>query len=183
VPCSPSFTLEDEVKSVITVLAKTHHYWRAHGGTVRPSRPLKIGVGGPRGSGKSTLIAALSAHLRGRFVTGVERIAPDQDLVLFERTELDANMAFSPSDVDATIGVVRLAGGNRVGDARAALSASWHLLVVNAQASMSTVHREWLETQVRQFRGDRPIVFADPRTGDGLESVVAWLEHDLLLGL
>jgi sirohydrochlorin cobaltochelatase len=29
-PASPSFALADEVKSVITVLAKTHHYWDAH---------------------------------------------------------------------------------------------------------------------------------------------------------
>ena len=27
VPAHPSFTIEDEVKSVITVVAKTHHYW------------------------------------------------------------------------------------------------------------------------------------------------------------
>jgi len=29
-PASPDFTLKDEVKSVITVLAKTNHYWEAH---------------------------------------------------------------------------------------------------------------------------------------------------------
>jgi len=30
VPADPGFTLEDQVKSVITVVAKTHHYWSAH---------------------------------------------------------------------------------------------------------------------------------------------------------
>jgi sirohydrochlorin cobaltochelatase len=29
-PAGPSFDLKDEVKSVITVVAKTHHYWQAH---------------------------------------------------------------------------------------------------------------------------------------------------------
>jgi len=29
-PAGPGFTLKDEVKSVITVVAKTHHYWSAH---------------------------------------------------------------------------------------------------------------------------------------------------------
>ncbi len=29
-PASPAFKLKDEVKSVITVLAKTHHYWQQH---------------------------------------------------------------------------------------------------------------------------------------------------------
>jgi hypothetical protein len=30
VPAHPSFALTDQVKSVITVVAKTHHYWSAH---------------------------------------------------------------------------------------------------------------------------------------------------------
>ena len=30
VPADPGFALEDQVKSVITVVAKTHHYWTAH---------------------------------------------------------------------------------------------------------------------------------------------------------
>jgi len=30
VPADPTFALMDEVKSVITVVAKTHHYWTAH---------------------------------------------------------------------------------------------------------------------------------------------------------
>jgi sirohydrochlorin cobaltochelatase len=32
-PAGPDFRLEDQVKSVITVVAKTHHYWREHLGT------------------------------------------------------------------------------------------------------------------------------------------------------
>jgi sirohydrochlorin cobaltochelatase len=30
VPADPGFALADQVKSVITVVAKTHHYWSAH---------------------------------------------------------------------------------------------------------------------------------------------------------
>jgi sirohydrochlorin cobaltochelatase len=29
-PAGPDYRLEDEVKSLVTVVAKTHHYWRAH---------------------------------------------------------------------------------------------------------------------------------------------------------
>jgi hypothetical protein len=36
VPASPSFRLEDEVKSVITVVAKVHHYWVQHASSARP---------------------------------------------------------------------------------------------------------------------------------------------------
>jgi sirohydrochlorin cobaltochelatase len=30
VPTGPGYRLTDEVKSIITVVAKTHHYWQAH---------------------------------------------------------------------------------------------------------------------------------------------------------
>jgi hypothetical protein len=40
VPAGPRFRLEDEVKSVVTVVAKTHHYGAVHGGrAVRSHRP------------------------------------------------------------------------------------------------------------------------------------------------
>jgi sirohydrochlorin cobaltochelatase len=29
-PAGPDYRLEDEVKSIVTVVAKTHHYWQAH---------------------------------------------------------------------------------------------------------------------------------------------------------
>jgi len=29
-PAGPGYTLKDEVKSLVTVVAKTHHYWQAH---------------------------------------------------------------------------------------------------------------------------------------------------------
>jgi hypothetical protein len=29
-PAGPDYTLKDEVKSIVTVVAKTHHYWQAH---------------------------------------------------------------------------------------------------------------------------------------------------------
>lgn len=38
VPAGPGFTLEDQVKSVITVVAKTHHYWREHLASGRETR-------------------------------------------------------------------------------------------------------------------------------------------------
>jgi sirohydrochlorin cobaltochelatase len=32
VPAGPGYRLKDEVKSIVTVVAKTHHYWDAHAG-------------------------------------------------------------------------------------------------------------------------------------------------------
>jgi hypothetical protein len=36
-PAGPNFLLEDQVKSLVTVMAKTHHYWREH--LASPRRP------------------------------------------------------------------------------------------------------------------------------------------------
>jgi len=38
VPAGPGFSLEDQVKSVVTVVAKTHHYWREHLVSARETR-------------------------------------------------------------------------------------------------------------------------------------------------
>jgi sirohydrochlorin cobaltochelatase len=38
VPAGPGFVLEDQVKSVITVVAKTHHYWQEHLESARETR-------------------------------------------------------------------------------------------------------------------------------------------------
>ncbi|HEY7435343.1 MAG TPA: hypothetical protein VIE41_09380 [Methylomirabilota bacterium] len=38
VPAGPAFALEDQVKSVVTVVAKTHHYWREHLESSRATR-------------------------------------------------------------------------------------------------------------------------------------------------
>jgi sirohydrochlorin cobaltochelatase len=34
-PAGPAFQIEAEIKNVVTVVAKTHHYWTEH----RPSSP------------------------------------------------------------------------------------------------------------------------------------------------
>ena len=35
-PASPTFRLRSEIKNVITVIAKTHHYWQEHANTISP---------------------------------------------------------------------------------------------------------------------------------------------------
>ena len=77
--------------------------------------PLVVGVGGPAGSGKSTLIEALC-----------RRVAMP-DLLLIERAGTSATATFSHDLVDATIGVLDLAAAAREDVA----AARWHLLVVS----------------------------------------------------
>jgi Ni2+-binding GTPase involved in maturation of urease and hydrogenase len=274
-PAGTGYRLDDEVKSTITVVAKTHHHWDAHGPgaeaaaaagprvqfrcvrcgldflvarpagttageatcpsdgsrlarwdgppTVRPPRgarvwehahgpglplhahgpvgsrpvapsaggvprPLVVGVGGPAGSGKTTLIEALRRRLAGRYtiVVGETDVAggqaPPPDLRLVERTGERAATTFSPDLVDATIGLLALPGaGGRVA---VPAGACWRLLVVNSADSSSTPRRDLppLEQGLRDRTGG-PVIVTELAAPGGVDPVVDWLERELLLGL
>ena len=68
-PAGPGYTLRDEVKSIITVVAKTHHYWQAHvAGTGRvPGFPVKEVID-TVGAGDGFAAGVISALLEGRSV-------------------------------------------------------------------------------------------------------------------
>ena len=197
-PAGPRYRLADEVKSVITVVAKTHHYWSAHApvghpapaapGTSRMPRPLKVGVGGPAGSGKTSLIDALCRRLAGRLgvrvIAGAEsaRDHPDPDLVLIERTGEDLAATLGPAIVDATIGVVDHRAGVELARRGAPVVTRSHLLVVNAFGADAPAVRGAAREALLERRRGRPVIFADCRAGGGVDEVLDWLEHDLLLG-
>jgi len=197
-PAGPRYRLADEVKSVITVVAKTHHYWSAHApvgspappapATSRMPRPLKVGVGGPAGSGKTSLIDALCRRLSGRL--GVRVIAgdeaarphPDPDLVLIERAGEDLAATLGPAVVDAIIGVVDHRAGPELARLGAPVVTRSHLLVVNAFGADAPADRGAFHGALLERRRGRPVIFADCRGGAGVEEVLEWLETDLLLG-
>lgn len=198
-PAGPRFTLADEVKSVITVVAKTHHYWSAHApvwyspppapATPGMPRPLKVGVGGPAGSGKSSLIDALYRRLSGRLGVrvsagdGSARDHRDPDLVLVERAGEDLAAALGPALVDATIGVVDQRAGLELGRRGASVVTRSHLLVVNTFDAGTPAERGRVGEALLERRGGRPVILADCRAGAGVDEVLAWLENDLLLGV
>jgi Ni2+-binding GTPase involved in maturation of urease and hydrogenase len=195
VPAGATFRLEDEVKSVITVVAKTHHYWTVHSAMPAPAvlspagipRPVKVGIGGPPGSGKTTLIAGLARHFGPRLaIAGSARGAagvcdPAVDLVLWERT----TDAFDPEHVDAAIAVVDVAAAAEYASRTVSrMLTACHLLVVSTidLAADADVDRVWLTSRLRRQRGDRPVVFADLHAAEAIAEVMKWLEVDLLIG-
>jgi Ni2+-binding GTPase involved in maturation of urease and hydrogenase len=142
-------------------------------------RPLVVGVGGPAGSGKTTLIDAIRRRLAGRLIVEVSNAGPGRggtptpDLVLVERTGEGAAATFSPDLVDATIGVFDLATAAR-DDGR------WRLLVVS-KADGAAARGVDLQ-RLRERPPGGAVVLADLTAADGADAVIAWLEHDLLLG-
>lgn len=197
-PAGPRYTLADEVKSVITVMAKTHHYWSAHAPLGYPAppapatggmpRPLKVGVGGPAGSGKTSLIGALCRGLSGRL--GVRAITgdgsaqdhADPDLVLIEREGEDLSAALGPAMVDAVIGVIDQAAAVELARLGASVVARSHLLVVNTFGAGAPSERGPIGAALLERRRGHPVIFADCRAGVGVDEVLDWLANDLLLG-
>jgi urease accessory protein len=198
-------------------------------------RPLKIGIGGPVGSGKTALAEALCLRLRAAFdmavitndiytkedaeylvrrgalaadrVVGVEtggcphtairedasvnleavrglmHTFPALDLLLVESGGDNLAATFSPELVDATIYVIDVAEGEKIPRKGGPGITRSDLLVINkidlaphVGADLSVMERD-----SRRMRGDRPFVFTNLRTGDGVDAIVEWIHRDLLL--
>ncbi len=198
-------------------------------------RPLKIGIGGPVGSGKTALAEALCVRLRDALdmavitndiytkedaeflvrrgalpperVVGVEtggcphtairedasvnleathalmKQFPELDLLLIESGGDNLAATFSPELVDATIYVIDVAEGEKIPRKGGPGITRSDLLVINkidlaphVGADLSVMDRD-----SRRTRGDRPFVFTNLRTGEGVDAVLAWIRHELLL--
>jgi urease accessory protein len=198
-------------------------------------RPLKLGIGGPVGSGKTALTEALCLRLRdvvdmavitndiytkedaeflvrrgalpAARVVGVEtggcphtairedasvnleavraltRAFPDLELLLIESGGDNLAATFSPELVDATVYVIDVAEGEKIPRKGGPGITRSDLLVINKIDLAPHVGADLgvMDRDARRMRGERPFVFTNLRTGEGMEAVLRWLRHDLLL--
>ena len=202
---------------------------------LRSSRPLRVGIGGPVGSGKTALVEALCKRLRDDFdiyvitndiytkedqliltraealpaerIMGVETggcphtaIREDASMNLaaieemnrrFPRAELcfvesgGDNLAatFSPELADLTIYVIDVAGGEKIPRKGGPGITRSDLLVINKIDLAPYVGADLgvMERDARRLRGERPVVFTNLRAGTGVDAVIDWIRHELLL--
>jgi urease accessory protein len=198
-------------------------------------RPLKIGIGGPVGSGKTALVETLARRLREQIdmavitndiytkedaeflvrrgalaperVLGVETggcphtairedasvnleavhqllgTFPQLDLVVIESGGDNLAATFSPELVDATIYVIDVAEGEKIPRKGGPGIRRSDLLVINkidlaphVGADLAVMARD-----ARRQRGDRPFVFTNLRSGEGVDAILDWVRRDLLL--
>ncbi|MBX3640116.1 MAG: urease accessory protein UreG [Nitrosomonas sp.] len=199
------------------------------------SNPLRVGIGGPVGSGKTALCEALSKKMRDRYemavitndiytkedleillraealpaerLVGVEtggcphtairedasinleaiaRITqefPNLDLVLVESGGDNLASTFSPELSDLTIYVIDVAAGEKIprkggpGITRSAL------LVINKidLAPYVGADLEVMARDAKRMRGDRPFVFTNLRTGQGVQEIIDFIVKQGLL--
>jgi urease accessory protein len=198
------------------------------------TRPVKIGIGGPVGSGKTALLNNLCHAMRSdyelavitndiytyedaEFLTKAGALAADRirgvqtggcphtairedtsinqeavDAMLLAFPKLDIlfvesggdNLAasFSPELVDVSIYVVDVSGGDKVPRKGGPGVTRSDLLIINKTdlapavgADLSVMHRD-----ATAIRSGKPLVFTNLKTQEGLDTVIRWIQHDVL---
>ena len=202
----------------------------------KQSKPvLRVGVGGPVGSGKTALVDALCKRMRDTYqiavVTNdiytkedaqflmrsaalpVERIigvetggcphtairedasmnlaAVDQlcarftdlDLVLVESGGDNLSATFSPELSDLTLYVIDVAAGDKIPRKGGPGITRSDLLIINKidLAPYVGASLEVMDRDAKKMRGERPFVFTNLKTGQGLDTVIAFIERQGLL--
>lgn len=196
---------------------------------------LRVGVGGPVGSGKTALMLALCRQLRERYqlaavtndiytkedaqflthhealpqerIIGVEtggcphtairedasmnlaavdelcRRFPDLDLVLIESGGDNLSATFSPELSDLTLYVIDVAAGDKIPRKGGPGITRSDLLIINKTdlAPHVGASLEVMERDTRHMRGDKPFVFTNLKSGEGLEEVVGFIIHQGML--
>jgi urease accessory protein len=197
--------------------------------------PLRVGVGGPVGSGKTALTLSLCRALRAKYeiavvtndiyteedaqflvrnealaperIIGVEtggcphtairedasinleavsrlsRRFPQLELVFIESGGDNLAATFSPELSDLTLYVIDVAAGDKIPRKGGPGITKSDLLVINKidLAPLVGASLDVMERDARRMRGERPFVFTNLKTGQGLKHVIRFVETAGLL--
>ena len=192
--------------------------------------PLRVGVGGPVGSGKTALVERLCKKMREDYDIAVvtndiytkedaqflmrsgalpeERIVgvetggcphtairedasinlaavadlrsrfPGLDIVLIESGGDNLAATFSPELADLTLYVIDVAAGDKIPRKGGPGITRSDLLVINKidLAPMVGASLEVMDRDTKKMRGEKPFVFTNMKTGEGLDRVIALIE-------
>ncbi|MGV8891382.1 MAG: urease accessory protein UreG [Burkholderiaceae bacterium] len=200
-----------------------------------PSNPLRVGIGGPVGSGKTALCEMLCKAMRDQYEMAVitndiytkedmeillradalpaerlmgvetggcphtairedasinlEAIArmcadfPNLDLILIESGGDNLAATFSPELSDLTLYVIDVAGGEKIPRKGGPGITRSDLLIINKTDLAPYVGADLgvMAVDAKRMRGERPFVFTNLRTGDGVATIIEFIRKQGLL--
>jgi urease accessory protein len=196
---------------------------------------LRIGIGGPVGSGKTALMLSLCRSLRDKYniaavtndiyteedaqflvrnealvperIIGVEtggcphtairedasinleavarldKRFPNLDLILIESGGDNLAATFSPELSDLTLYVIDVAAGDKIPRKGGPGITKSDLLIINKidLAPMVGASLEVMDRDARKMRNERPFVFSNLKTGQGVATIVKFIETEGML--
>jgi urease accessory protein len=199
------------------------------------TQPLRVGIGGPVGSGKTALTLALCKSLRDKYQLGVvtndiytqedaqflvrnEALLPDRiigvetggcphtairedasinleavarlsrkftdlDIIFVESGGDNLSATFSPELSDLTLYVIDVAAGDKIPRKGGPGITKSDLLVINKidLAPMVGASLDVMDRDAKKMRGERPFVFSNLKTGQGLDDIIRFIEQKGLL--
>ena len=109
----------------------------------------------------------------------MRRRFPDLDLILIESGGDNLAATFSPELADLTIYVIDVSAGDKIPRKGGPGITRSDLLVINKidLAPLVGATLEVMDRDARKMRGDRPFVFANVRSGDGVAEIAAFIER------
>ena len=202
---------------------------------MRKKQLLRIGVGGPVGSGKTALLSQLCLALREKYemavvtndiythedaqfltrndalsadrIMGVEtggcphtairedasmNLAaidelherhPDLDFVLVESGGDNLSATFSPELSDLTLYVIDVSAGDKIPRKGGPGITKSDLLIINKidVADLVGASLEVMDRDAKKMRGDKPFIFSNMKTQQGLADIIEFIETQGML--
>ena len=115
-------------------------------------------------------------------VSDLENRHPDLELILIESGGDNLSATFSPELVDAYIYVIDVAQGDKIPRKGGPAIRTSDLLLINKidLAPYVGADLDVMARDSKMQRGERPVIFADLKSGKGKDELLAWLKHDYL---
>ena len=115
-------------------------------------------------------------------VEDMEAQFPDSDVVLIESGGDNLTLTFSPALVDFFIYVIDVAAGDKIPRKNGPGIAKSDILVINKidLAPYVGADLDVMDRDSRLMRGEKPLVFTNCMTGEGIDELVKLIRHNAL---